>query len=58
MTGWLEAFRDEGLLDWSRDSAYCTLTASGRAMSSPTAIGSGASATERAPSGVETAGTG
>ena len=58
MTGWLKAFQDEGLLDWSRDSAYCTLTASGRAMSSPTAIGSGASATERAPSGVETAGTG
>jgi hypothetical protein len=31
MTGWLEAFRDEGLLEWSRDGANCTLTAPGRA---------------------------
>ena len=31
MTGWLKAFADEGLLDWSRDGAHCTLTASGRA---------------------------
>lgn len=32
MTGWLEVFRDEGLLDWSRSGADCTLTAFGRAM--------------------------
>jgi N-acetylglucosaminyl-diphospho-decaprenol L-rhamnosyltransferase len=32
MTGWLEAFRDAGLLEWRHDAARCTLTATGRAM--------------------------
>ena len=30
MTGWLQAFRDEGLLDWSPDATHCTLTDTGR----------------------------